>query len=467
MNDRRKQVVHRLGIVNAISVSMVILMICGLILRTGLIQGIDPTIDAQRAAVGVTEEKRQIYEGIIFDRNGYQLTEVSEKGKPAQIVSPEANSYLLGMNSDIYGLSGLRARYQEELFDGGKDDHGADLTLTLDSSLQDYCYNLLGQREGCIIVMNAKTGELLAITSRSSKTVPFNANIVDEVISGEGEDVVRKYTEYSESGEAFFLNRAVMTQDPPGSTMKIITAAALIENDQDDFTLDDNDGYIEVSGQRIHNYGRAAYGSGITLEKALNNSINVYFVSAAVNRLGAEAFRTMTNSFLYNQDINLDFTTLTSVCEVNTVSELAGAGYGQGKTAISPLHVCMIMAAELNDGVMMKPYLVKSIQNDGKFRYKGEEEKLTRCMKKNTAKTLGKYLHSTAVKYGFCEENDDYYTLAKTGTADDRYGTNHVYCLAGEGDYAILVSINRTSSTSSEAKPLMSQLLEHMRTMYP
>lgn len=433
-----------------------------LVTAGGLFASEESEIGKEISRTKMQEMRAITTEGEFLDRCGAAITVAEEPGKPAMVCFDESYSYLIGYNSANYGTSGLRRRYYDKIFDGGEDGIGAQVTLTTDNGLQEFCYNVLGPSEGSVIVMSAD-GALLACTSRSSAEMGYNVNL----ISKNDKNAYNEYLNY----DSFFLNRSTMAADPPGSTFKIVTGVGLLENGMGGFVVDDPLGYVEINGARIHNHDGAPAGENVGLEKALNDSVNVYFSKAAIE-MRAYNMQIMANKFLLNQPIKLDFANLLSNFDLDKMNDnalLAQTAFGQGRTTMSPMHIALIMNAVINDGEMMTPYVIKQIDNDGKTIYETEPKTLGKPFSAATAAVLKEYLHSTAEGYDYFESN--YGTVyAKTGTADQANKKNHVYMLMGVedtpvGDCVILLDRRNVSGTSSSLKKDAESILNYLLTM--
>ena len=437
---------------NACAAVVALAMMLVIMVHSGMMPGVSSSVDADRAAAAWREQICSSIEGDILDRNGTVLCTASEKGKPGTLTYPESTSFLLGYNSSIYGQSALRKMYKDVLLNTDKNGKGGSLNLTLDIDLQNYCQSQLRGHEGAIIVMNWKTGALLTAASSSDPNITFNANEIDE-----------KWDVYNQGN--FWYDRCWLVEDPPGSTEKILTAACALEHGQGDFEFDDT-GEFDIGGASIHNFGNGVYGR-TDLQSALKNSVNTYFAALSL-RLGQARFLETQEKFLYNVPISdLDFTeqTLTSSVSLTTQASLAMAGYGQSTLRTCPLQIALSMAGIMNDGEIVKPYLVENATIKGKTKHQHKPETLSKdCISKANAETLRSYLHVTALAYGFDEATCGT-VYAKTGTADDSRGTNHIYCLAATGDYVVLVSISHTHSASGLALPLTKNVLSYVHGM--
>ena len=438
--------------VNAGAALLAFFMILVVMVNSGMMPGVSSRVDSDKATTAYWDKVTSSIEGTIRDRNGTVLCSAADYGTPGTLTYPESTSFLLGYNSLRYGQSGLRSMYRDVLLDTDADGKGGTLNLTLDIDLQNYCQSQLRGHEGAIIVMNWKTGALLTAASSSDPNITFNANEIDE-----------KWDVYNQGN--FWYDRCWLVEDPPGSTEKILTAACALEHGQGDFEFDDT-GEFDIGGASIHNFGNGVYGR-TGLQSALRNSVNTYFAALSL-RLGQAAFMETHEKFLYNVPISdLDFTeqTLTSTVRLTTQASLAMAGYGQSTLRTSPLHIALSMAGVMHDGTIIKPYLVENTTIKGRTKHQHKPETLSKdCISKADARTLRSYLNANAASYGFDEATCGT-AYAKTGTADDSRGSNHIYCLAGTGDYVVLVSISHTHSASGLALPLTKNVLSYVHGM--
>ena len=397
-----------------------------------------------------------VYEGTFVDRNGIEITRLAdEPGKPAVCEYPESFSYIIGYNSDRIGLSGLRHTLQGFVFEGGKDNVGASVGLTLDASLQEKAYDLLEATVGSLTVIDASTGEVLAMASRGDPYIDMNINEIDDVfeepyIDDNGTSFSDRTKLYNSIDE-FWYNRATLAEHPPGSCAKIITATALVKNGMED--LEYYDEGSELDGM-ITNFQGGVYG-WVDLEDALNHSINTYFANAGLT-LGAVRLKQTYKDFMIGEPIELDFTTLDSQFSNSgdySKYNIASIAYGQGSLIMSPFHLAMCASAIMNDGVMMKPYMINQITNDEKSVYKGKAEVLNKVIDKSGAKTVRELLHSNAYYYGFYDyfDEEEVYIIAKTGTAETGGSADHTYFTAGVqiGDHVFGICIDNVYATQT------------------
>ncbi|MDR1093191.1 MAG: PASTA domain-containing protein [Clostridiales bacterium] len=235
---------------------------------------------------------------------------------------------------------------------------GFDLRLTIDYNIQAFCeaameaaaaqYDPLG---ASALVLDAETGAVLAMTTK--KSFDLNDPPRDDI------------AELMSRGK----NKMVSDVYEPGSTFKIFTMAAAIEERR--VKLDERffcPGYRIVDGQRIKCWRTAGHGSK-SFTEGVNVSCNCVFMDLA-QRLGVHKYYEYLNKFGFGQSTGIDFHSesrgiVMKESSVKTV-DLARIGFGQA-VAVTPLQLAAGVAAAVNGGRLMTPYLVKEIAGaDGK-----------------------------------------------------------------------------------------------------
>lgn len=233
----------------------------------------------------------------------------------------------------------------------GEKRRGDDITLTIDNALCAYIATQFpAGMSGAVVVMNYKTGEVLAELSFPN----FDPIGID----------------YKYSGRAVFVNNAVQLLKAPGSTFKIVTAAAALKNKASislwnyvcDGALAVGDRNVTCAGTNLGEQKRNPHGT-VTLETALVKSCNSAFARLALD-IGDKKLKETAENFGFNDNFLFsDIVVENSVypTENRTELEIAWTGAGQSQLLATPMHMCMIAAAVANDGVMMEPLLVQSI----------------------------------------------------------------------------------------------------------
>lgn len=389
-----------------------------------------------------------------MDRNGEILASSSEPLGKRTYKSPKAFSSLLGYWSSIYDTAGLEKTFNEDLSisecSKKGEKTGATLKLTIDSGLQAKAYQAISQYQGSAVVLDAKTGEILALTSSPS----FNANKIEE----EWEELNQK--------EGILTSNAYQNGAIPGSVFKLVTSAAILENGLEDDVVHDT-GSLKVDGREIQNAGGAEYGD-LTFEEGFINSSNVYFMTEGL-ALGADTLEQTMKKFLIGEKISLDFTDLTSNRDFGDYSDnmVATTSFGQGNTLITPLHMAMITQSIVNEGKMMKPYVVESITNGkGEVTKKGKSEELTQPVSKETADKIKEVMKKAGEKYEMETLSDGSKIAAKTGTAQRGDGTNNAWMVsfapADDPKYVICINHLKTDEFGIALKDSVEGLYEYL-----
>lgn len=286
---------------------------------------------------------------------------------------------------------------------------GDSVVLTLDSRLQQACYDALGYYEGAVVVMEPSTGKILAMVSKPD----FNPN----TISTDWESLV------SDSTNSSLFNRATQGQYPPGSTFKILTTLAYIREHPDDYDSYHYNctGSISREDVTITCYGGSVHGSEDLAESFLH-SCNGSFANIGLE-LDNQDFKEICEDFGFNSDLPISLPSSQSLFKLGehaSYGEEMMTAIGQGETVVSPLQMAMVTCAVANGGVMMEPYLIDRIETyDGDLvkQYKGSKYKepmtaeeagiladfMTRTVEEGTASALSGQSYTAAGKTGSAE----------------------------------------------------------------
>lgn len=228
--------------------------------------------------------------------------------------------------------------------------------LTVRDALQKRAWKLLGDRRGCVIVLEPATGRILAMVSTPSPDPSTVRGMVNGIIGG-----------------APYFNRALEGMYPPGSTFKVFMAAAALSAGLEPVYNCPPGGYVaaratpairDVEAYAAERAGRVWKGFGrIGLGEALVHSSNVYFAQLGVE-LGPGRFEKSIQSMRLREPVAVidedDMELVAAGAGVPDdfkAAELASAGIGQGELLMSPLSVAMFTAAIANDGACVKPTL--------------------------------------------------------------------------------------------------------------
>ncbi|MFW0183869.1 peptidoglycan D,D-transpeptidase FtsI family protein [Rothia sp. CCM 9417] len=290
--------------------------------------------------------------------------------------APELYAGITGYYSSIYGATGLESAMNEQLsgnsdaqfydrlaqmFTGGS-SQGASVELTIDPELQQLAYTLLDGHKGAIVALNPKTGEILAMVSTPS----YDPNSLS---SHNSESVLAQYATLNEDSNHPLYNRAIAGDTyAPGSTFKIIDAVAALESGKYDAnSVIDNPQNLTLPNTNVTlpNYvgGQCSTQTTATIEWALAQSCNTPFAQIAMD-LGEDTIAQTAKNFGYGQDLRIPLPVSQSVFPTNMEkSQLAQAAIGQYDVKTTPLQVAMMSAAIANDGVQMKPNLIRSVKS--------------------------------------------------------------------------------------------------------
>lgn len=350
-------------------------------------------------------------------------------------------------------MNSMEVMYSDLL---GEKSPGDNVVTTLNSKLQQIAYDALGDNRGAVVVMEAKTGKLLAMVSKPT----YDPNTIDT----EWETLVA-----DEGSEAALVNRATQGRYPPGSTFKILTALEYMRENPIYKKYSYNcDGGIEFEGMTIHCHKGEVHGK-VNLPASFAESCNTSFSNIGKS-LDITSFRSLCEKFLFNRSLPIELTSSISSFTlekgVSGTKEAMQTSIGQGHTLISPLHNAMITATVANNGVMMKPYVVDHIENaEGGMVKRYSSSQVARLMTPEEATYISKMMRK-AVTEGTAVKLKDLTVEAagKTGSADNSGGKAHSWFVgyAPYKDPEIVVSIivENVGTGSEYAVPIAKEILK-------
>ena len=405
------------------------------------IEGVNPESDIIKAEIQNYDTIKNTFEGTFLDADGNVLCYALKKGSGG-IIDHECYQRLIGFSTGLmYGQSGLRSIYHEELWTPDKKtSKGATFTLTTNSEIQSIAYEEISsysEGESCAVVLENKTGKVIALASANSKyNLDYN-NITPE-----------SYAKAAEV-DGYFVD-SWNTMAAPGSVMKAATALSIAEKGLNEEIYHDT-GTELIDGYAFKNYGTQSYGD-VSLNKGVQHSINTYFAHMGL-KVGSFALRDAYERFMIGKTLKLDFATVKSAHNLdNDVSKtnIAATAFGQGKLMLTPINIALIAQSIANDGIMLKPYVVDSVVTDSKDTLvKGKTEKLSKIGDKDVVKIIKEALYLTADSY----EIDAKYNIgAKSGTAQMGNGLNRASFMAFNDDYTVVIVVNNTSRMGGSLK---------------
>ena len=419
----------------------------------GLIKSADGTVLARSEPRGRDEDRvfRRTYPtGDLFSQAvGYSFVEQGKTGLEAF------------RNDELTGAENEFGTIFSELQSEGRE--GSDLITTLDAGAQRTAIEALGGQKGSVVAIEPQTGRV-----RVMATVPgFDPNGIVE-----------------NQGQVDVLNRATQSQYPPGSTFKVVTAAAALDSGK--FTPDsvvDGSSPRTISGAPLANSGGANFGA-ITLTEALTNSVNTVWAQVG-EQIGPKTLLDYMNRFGFNADPQLDYPDGQMVASGvrNAKGDLVddtggfdigrvaiGQGGAEGAILVSPLQMALVASAVGNGGELMRPRLTERVVGkDGRVDERLQPVEQSQVMKRETAEQLAGMMNNVVNEgTGTAAALDGIDVAGKTGTAEVDNATSNQAWFIGfapvtNPKMAVAVTIERTQGQGgTEAAPIAKQVLQEL-----
>ncbi|GAA2990318.1 peptidoglycan D,D-transpeptidase FtsI family protein [Actinokineospora diospyrosa] len=343
-----------------------------------------------------------------------------------------------GYYSVRYGAGGLE-RAEDEILNGsddrlfvrrlsdlitGRDPRGGNIELTINPDAQTAAYDAMAKAgfAGSVVALNPKTGEILAMVSTPSydpNTLSAHDGIAQE----------KAWKEYNADKRKPMLNRAISETYAPGSTFKLVVAAAALEDGKskdDQVTSTDR---LQVGGSELRNYNRGFCNGtpdGVTMEVALSLSCNTAFAQLAGD-LGPQKIAEQAAEFGIGENdlvvpMKVEQSCLGPSASCMTVADKAAlmqTGIGQRDVRLTPLQNAQIVATIANGGERMRPQLVKSIlAPDLSEISRLDTDSLGRAMSRDAAGQLRDMMVASEAKTGGDGKREGLTIASKTGTAE-------------------------------------------------
>jgi len=332
---------------------------------------------------------------------------------------------------------------------------GKDLILTIDLGLQKKAFEELSGRKGAVVAQNAKTGEVLALVSSPS----FSPGYINEALK---------------NPERPMFNRAIAGIYPPGSTFKIVTAAAGLEEGKitKETEIEDK-GEIRIGTYRFANWYFTQYGKTegmVDLVKALKRSTDTFFYKVG-EFVGASKLLEWAKTFGLGRKTGIDLPGETPgfLPDPEKGDWFLGNTYhlaiGQGDLGLTPLQVNQMTLVIASGGKLCQPYLVKEIPTG--------TDKVTLCqevgLKKETIKLITEGMREACMPGGTAFPFFDFevQVACKTGTAEfgDPKGRTHAWFTAfaplSDPEIVITALVEGGGEGSKAAAPIVKELLQY------
>ena len=394
---------------------------------------------------------------------GYSTLERARTG-----LEESMNDFLTGSNSN---LSSLVDRARSRLT--GEPQEGNHLVLTLDAAAQKKANSLLQGRCGAIVALEPATGRVLVMASAPTFDPNLAARNFDRITA----------TRAVCDPAAPLLNRATQGLFVPGSTFKVVTAAAALDSGQFRPTSTFFDpGYCIQYGRRVFNYadqnGPEQFGR-VTLGEALEHSINAVFCDIG-KELGGDVLVDYAKRFGFYSVPPLDTPEAERLAsglyedgrlfdpELSSDVDEGRLAFGQERLLATPLQMAMVASAIANGGVLMSPYLVERIlKPDRSVLTQTKPEKLSDAVKPGTAAALTRMMEAVVASgTGRGAQIPGLSVAGKTGTGETGVAEENdawfiAFAPADDPEVAVAVALSHEPGTGgAAAAPIVREVIE-------
>ena len=423
------------------------------------------------------ELAKQVIRGTIYAADGSVLAQEALDRDGTEIRNypyGELFSHVVGFST--MGSTGIERAFDVDLLTSnapvseklqkemaGVRNTGDNIYTSLRPDLQKVCYSALGDYKGAVLIMEAKTGRILAMVSKPD----FDPNTVSEnwaFISSDNEN-------------SPLINRAMQGLYPPGSTFKIITLHEYMKehpSDYDDYSYDCT-GRITVGDSDIECYHGSVHGH-VDLIESFAQSCNTSFTNIGLS-LDIPKLSDTADRLLFGRVLPTDLSYSRSRFSLNSESDtrtLMQTSIGQGSTLMTPFHLALITQAIANDGMMLKAQeAVKKTNYQGVLikEYKPEEYK--RVMSEDEAEKLTEYMEKVcSTGTGKKLSGLSYAVAGKTGSAEfgSVKGESHSWFTGfsnpSNPDIVVTVIMENGGSGSENAVPAAKKIFDAYYGVY-
>ena len=347
-----------------------------------------------------------------------------------------AYAHVTGYYSLVYGRTGIE-RAEDSVLSGeddrlfvrrlsdyvtGNTPKGGTVVLSIDPQAQAAAFRGLQGKRGAVVALDPRTGAVLAMASLPSYE-PARLSSFDPA------QIREYYGQLTDASDDPLLNRAISKTYPPGSTFKVVTAAAALESGEvtpETRIPSPRELDLPQTNTPLRNFGGGTCGGEtITLADALRISCNTAFGSLGLT-LPEDAVREQARAFGFGEN---DLRVPTSVAESRYPDETnppqaAQSAIGQFDVRVTPLQMAMVAAGVANGGDVMRPHLVKEVQApDLSVLEVPEPERLSEAVSKEVAAELTRMMELVVAEgSGRRAQIDGVRVAGKTGTAQHAPG---------------------------------------------
>lgn len=406
---------------------------------------------------------------------------------PPEILKKEKEEYALG---DLIGFSGIEKKYENYLrgtkgvnyfvvdsrqkmvgkYDDGKSDEkpekGKDLVLTIDGPTQKIAEKMMLGKKGAVVALDPKTGEIIALVSAPFYNLSDFASVTSQEI----------LSKLMTDPEKPLFNRATSSIYSPGSTHKMVSAAAGLEEG----IITKNTVFKCEGGlQYGDRFFKCMHVDGdVKLEHALEHSCNTYFYRLAI-QLGLDKWSKYAKMFGFGRKLNLDIGEETEgICpDKNYYDRVYGKnkwspgliinlGIGQGEIGVTPLQLAHYISLIANNGVTGSPHFVKGWIDSGgdveKFKYKKDSLDFKQSTFEVIKEALLQVVNGNGTASIIRMKNLE--IAGKTGTAQNPFGKEHALFVGfapyDDPQIAVAVVVENAGYGGTHAAPIAQQVMK-------
>jgi len=397
--------------------------------------------------------------GTIFAADGSILAANTLDGSGRYYSLKEAAAHLTGYSSVKYGKAGLESYLNNmllalsELSPGfiPENHRGFDVYTTINPELQKLAWRLHRENTGTSIVLDVKTGDILALVSSPA----YDPNTLSANLK-----------EFPKDEEALFFNRATQGLYPPGSVFKIITGAILLKLKPELAHMSTPlEPELSPEGYKIRDL---VYRPSLNFRQALGYSSNTFFIKHLLDFSWPEIKKELLESFRITENFSTRELPIAraQLGEVLDKLDLAFSIIGQGEVLVTPMHMAIWAGAIANNGLLLEPNIIdKIVDEEGKIIEKRKPVVLGSVCSEKVAQVIIEGLKFSVQAGTGTKVGSDKITIGgKTGTAQNIHGDPHAWFVGiaplDDPGIAVVTLVENGGRGGDTAAPIAKILLE-------